>query len=206
MGSLEREAARSPGTAAEPSAIIVLGGDGALGADGPEIGPLTLERLRAGAALHRRTGLPLLVTGGPLSKGATPIAKLMAESLEADFGVAVRWVEAEAPDTRGNAEYSVGLLRSSGIGSAYLVSHGWHLPRAAEAFARLGFPVSLSPIRVSPLPPGRLTDWIPRTDHLAWSWYGIREYAGRLVYRLRDGTAEGRRNVLHTAEDGRKIH
>jgi uncharacterized SAM-binding protein YcdF (DUF218 family) len=193
-GDLEREAARSGCSGAEPGAIIVLGGDGIWGMGGAEVGPLTLERLRAGAALHRRTGLPLLVTGGPLSKKATPIGALMAESLRTDFGVAVRWVETEAPDTRGNASRSAALLRGEGIGSALLVSHGWHLPRAAEAFSRLHFPVLPVPVRVSPPRDGAPTDWIPRADHLAGSWYGIRERMGRLVYRIRDGAAPGCRD------------
>ena len=36
-----------------------------------DVGPLTLQRLRAGAALSRATRLPVLVTGGPLRARAT---------------------------------------------------------------------------------------------------------------------------------------
>ena len=51
-----------------PAAIVVLGGEMAHSSAGPEVGPLTLERLRAAAMLHRQTGLPLPVTGGSLSR------------------------------------------------------------------------------------------------------------------------------------------
>lgn len=172
---------------ATPGAIIVLGGEIARGEAGPEIGPLTLERLRTAAALHRRTGLPLLVTGGPLSAGAPPVATLMAASLAADFGTPARWVEPRARDTRDNAALAAAMLRAEGIGSALVVSHGWHLRRALEAFARAGLPVTAAPVRIGRWPTGIAADWMPRPDHLAQSWLALREWAGLLIYRLRDG-------------------
>ena len=184
--SLEREANGEPPSMPAPMAIIILGAETARGMSGPEVGPLTLERLRRGAALHRHTGLPLLVTGGPLSPGAPPVAALMVHSLENDFRVPVRWVEREAPDTRGNARGSAALLREAGVTAAYLVTHGWHMARAREAFARLGYPVRPAPVRISPPPGTGLATWLPRPDHLAGSWFAIREWAGRAVYALRD--------------------
>jgi hypothetical protein len=37
------------------------------------------------------------------------------------------------------------------------------------------------------MPDGAASDWLPRPDHLARSWFALREWAGLLVYRLRDG-------------------
>ena len=184
---LERMAPAPPAGAAQPGAIIVLGGEMARGAGGPEVGVLTLERLRAAAALHRRTGLPILVTGGPLASDAPPIAELMAISLAEDFRVPVRWVEPRARDTRDNAVLSAALLRADGIGSAYVVSQAWHLPRAQAAFARAVFPVAAAPVRAGRLTGGRWSDWMPLPGNLAQSWYALREWTGLLVYRLRDG-------------------
>lgn len=174
-----------PADAAPPAAIIVLGGDGTR--DGPalDVGPLTLERLRAGAALHRRTGLPLLVTAGRLSPDEPPLAPVMAKSLMQDFGVPVRWVEPRAGNTRENAVLSAEMLRDAGIGSAFLVTHGWHMPRAQAAFARISLATTAEPVRRLPPPAeGGLADWIPRADYLAMSWFALREWAGRLVYTL----------------------
>jgi uncharacterized SAM-binding protein YcdF (DUF218 family) len=176
-----------PGPSLLPQAIIVLSAEGARRRDGYEPGPLTLERLHAGARLARRTGLPLLVTGGPLAAGAPPIAQVMAGVLSAEFGLPVRWIEAAAHDTRENAVLSAAMLRADGIMAAYLVTHAWHMPRSLDAFARTGFPVLPAPVALSPRPDGRVTDWIPRPDHLAQSWFMLREWAGILVYRLRDG-------------------
>jgi uncharacterized SAM-binding protein YcdF (DUF218 family) len=186
--ALERQSRFAlPAGAPPPGAIIVLGGEMASGAGAPEIGPLTLERLRAAAALHRRTGLPLLVTAGPVARGAPPLGEMMARSLREDFRVEVRWVEARARDTRDNAVLSAALLREEGVAAALLVSHAWHLARAEAAFDRIGFPVEAVPVRRERMPDGILTDWLPRPDHLARSWFAIREGAGMLVYRLRDG-------------------
>lgn len=182
------QAATAP--ASPPAAIIILGAEIARGRDGaPDIGPLTLERLRAGARLHRGTGLPILVTGGPQRPGDPSLGRLMARSLSEDFGVSPEWIEEEAADTRQNAEFSAAMLRGSGIASAYLVTHGWHMARAAGAFARQAMPVIAMPLRQAPRPRLDLAALVPRPDHLADSWFALREWAGRLVYRLRDGAA-----------------
>lgn len=174
----------------EPEAIVVLSADVAHARSGLEVGPLTLERMRAGAELHRRTGLPLLVTGGVFIAGdgkPVPIARLMARSYAEEFGIAVRWIEPEARDTAENARFSAALLRADGIGRAFVVSHSWHLPRALAAFVREGFPAAPAPVRLGPVPDGRVSDWIPRPDHAFQSWLCLREWAGIVVYRLRDG-------------------
>ncbi len=169
-----------------PGAIVVLGADAARAAGRTEVGPLTLERLRAGAALHRRTGLPLLVTAGPNAPGEEPLGYAMARSLAEDFGTPARWTEAAARDTRDNAVLGTARLRQDGITAAHLVTHAWHMPRAAAAFARAGLPVVPAPLRPDRLPGGGAGDWLPRADHLAGSWFALREWAGRLVYALRD--------------------
>ena len=53
----------------------------------------------------------------------------------------------------------------------------------------LGLGLVPVPVRIDRVPDGRATDWLPRADHLGDSWFVLREWAGRLVYRLRDGPA-----------------
>jgi uncharacterized SAM-binding protein YcdF (DUF218 family) len=176
--------AATPGTA--PGAIVILSAEVARSEDGVDIGPLTLERVRTGAELARRTGLPVLVTGGYIGVGEPPLAALMADALQRDFGLGVRWVEPRAADTAGNARFSAEMLRADGIAAAYVVTHAWHLPRALEAFSRTGLAAVPAPVRLDRAPEGVASDWIPRADHLAQSWFAIREWLGILVYRLRD--------------------
>jgi uncharacterized SAM-binding protein YcdF (DUF218 family) len=169
-------------------AIVVLSGDIAHAREGIEPGPLTLERMRAGAALHRMTGLPILVTGGVVSRrSSVPVAELMRAAYTTDFGLAVRWVEPMARDTRENAERSAILLRAAGIERVFVVSHAWHLPRALAAFERAGLAPMPAPVRLSPAPDGSFADWVPNPRAALDSWYFLREWAGILVYRLRDG-------------------
>lgn len=184
--SLERMLPEVP--PGEAGAIVVLSGDIAHTRDGTELGPLTLERMRAGAVLHRRTGLPLLVTGGVLSRRhGMAVAELMRAAYEEEFRIAVRWVEPRARDTRDNAELSAALLREAGLGRVFVVSHAWHLPRALEAFARAGLVAVPAPVRLGPGPDGSFSDWVPSPRAMLESWYYLREWAGILVYRLRDG-------------------
>ena len=51
LASLEETSPAGVGGA--PEAIIILGAEANNGQDGPDVGPLTLERLRRGAALQR---------------------------------------------------------------------------------------------------------------------------------------------------------
>ncbi|MDO9498818.1 YdcF family protein [Falsiroseomonas sp.] len=185
--SLNPEAADRTGEM--PGAIIILGGDVAQGRQGAEVGLLTLERLRAGAALHRANNLPILVTGGVLSANQPPLAQLMAHSLEADFGVTPRWVEARATDTRENAGFAAALLKADGVSAAWLVTQGWHMPRAQGSFARLDFRVLPAPVRHSPAPRLAPAALLPRADHLTDSWFALHEWAGRAFYAVRDGWA-----------------
>ena len=184
--SLESEIAHQPAPAVPPGAIIVLGAEIQFGHHGGEIGPMTLERLRHGAALHRLTGLPLLVTGGVLAPGTPALAVLMARSLAEDFGAPPRWVEPRAVNTRENAAFSVALLRAEGIGSAHLVSHGWHLPRAMALFTGQGLVTLPAPLRPPQVPGHAPSDFLPRADRLGESWFALREWAGRLVDALQD--------------------
>lgn len=194
LASLEREARDAGPTPPGLGAIIILAGDVAHGrATEPAsltIGRLTLERLRDGAALHRATGLPILVTGGPIGPGQTPLGELMARSLRDDFQLPVRWVEVQARDTADNAARAKAMLHADGVGAAYLVTQAWHMPRARDAFTRLGFVVAAAPVRRNPLPMLDVTSLMPRGTHLADSWFVAHEWVGRLFYALRDGRAQ----------------
>lgn len=176
LASLDGATAAAP--AGAPRAIIVLGAEASNGPDGPDIGPLTLQRLRRAAALQRQTGLPLLVTGGPPGPGAPPLAATMRVALVQEFAVPVRWEEPAARNTGDNLRLSAVMLREADIGTVYLVTHAWHMPRARLEAARAGLRVLPAAVPRPRHPDGRLADWLPRADHLEMSWLSLREWAG----------------------------
>ncbi len=170
-------------------AVVILGAGSQRGLadyDGATVSALALERLRYGARLARNGNLPVLVTDGALA-GRRPGAELMAETL-LDWGVRARWVEGRALTTYDNALYARQLLAADGIDRIALVSHAWHLPRAAAVFRRVGFTVLPAPTLVPAERRFDALDWLPDAAALARSTLALHEYLGGAWYRLRYGS------------------
>ena len=169
-------------------AIVVLGGG--MYPSAPEfgtatVGAATLERLRYAAHLQRRTGKPILVTGGDPARYSTTEGEQMKTALK-DFGASVKWVEGASANTFENARLSRKILKQSGIDSVFLVTHAWHMPRAKMAFQNAGLRVVPAPMafRVSPSRFSML-DWVPSAEGLQDSWHFFHELAGIAWYRLK---------------------
>lgn len=171
-------------------AIVVLGGgrrDWAPEFGDSTVSSATLERIRYGAFLHRRTGIPLAVSGGTVFGDGPPEAVLMARALERDFQVPVRWQESASRNTEQNAARSWRLLSEAGTTRIALISHANHLPRAVPMFQDQGFQVLPAPtaFRSGPPAPRRFLDWLPSAGVFADSRVALHEFLGRLWYRLR---------------------
>ncbi|MBR0567944.1 YdcF family protein [Azoarcus sp. L1K30] len=175
---------------ADAQAVVILGGGRT--SDAPEYGGdtvnrLTLERLRYGARLARRSGLPVLVSGGAPS-GDIPEAILMKSALEEDFGIRVRWVEPSSRDTRENARYSALQLKASGITHIALVTHAAHMKRAQLEFESQGLQVVSAPTAWQGPRDGRnegdALAAIPNPAAAYAGWYAAHEWLGLLAYRL----------------------
>ncbi|MEM7223686.1 MAG: YdcF family protein [Pseudomonadota bacterium] len=170
-------------------AIVVLGGD--IRTRTPEyagdtVGRLTLERLRYGARLQRETGLPLLVTGGPIGQSIISLSEAMRATLEDEFKVPVRWVDDKARSTFENARFAAELLGDEGIERIYLVTHAVHMPRAVEAFSYWGLDVVPAPTVLTIIGEGStIYDFLPSTRALLASRYAIYEGIARYWYRYR---------------------
>ena len=171
-----------------PQAIVILSGDVRRGG-GPTpfvlLGPLSFERVRAGALLARRTGLPILVSGGRFYASDPAYGALMADSLEHDFHVPTRWIEDRSRDTWENAQMSAEILRAQGISSIYLVTHAWHMRRAIVAFAGTGITVTAAPTHFDRLPGLRAEDFVPTPGGWQASYYALHEWIGWAWYSLR---------------------
>ncbi|HYR05106.1 MAG TPA: YdcF family protein [Gallionella sp.] len=170
-------------------AIVILGGGTYFHA--PEYGKQdtvseqTLLRLRYGAKLQRETGKPVLVTGGkPLGNNVSE-AQQMRTSLEQDFQVPVRWTEDTSDNTFENARYSFQTLQKAGIKKIYLVTHAWHMPRAAEVFRRAGFEIVEAPTAFTTRYRIDLLAFLPSAESLRDSKIFLHEVIGLLWYRVK---------------------
>lgn len=148
-------------------------------------GALTMQRLRYGAFLQRRTGLPLLVSGGVPDRNSPPLAQLMADAARTEFGVPVQWLEDRSADTWQNAEYSAALLLPAGKRRVLLVTSAWHLPRASASFRRFGLEVVPAPTGFRAPALDGWTGWLPQWSGLKDSCFALHEWVGALVYALR---------------------
>lgn len=154
---------------------------------------IALARLRYGAHLQRRTGLPILVSGGNGASGIDPgirdraytKADAMAAALREDFGVPVKWIEPLSRDTAENASYSAALLRPAGVKRILLVTDAMHMPRARTVFERAGLEVVSAPTMFFGNRPPGWSDWVPNAEALRRSWYAVYEWLGIGWYRVR---------------------
>ena len=154
---------------------------------------LALARLRYAAHLQRRTGLPVLVSGGTGIKGlrsgapgpAYALADAMAAALHEDFGVPVRWLESRSRDTAENAACSAEMLHKDGVRRILLVTDAMHMPRARLAFERAGLEVVSAPTMFFSDQARSPGAWIPSAEGMRRSWYATYELLGIAWYRLR---------------------
>lgn len=178
-----------PITGKEADAIVILGGGrdiNSLEFGGDTLSRYSLERARYGAWLARRLGKPILVTGGMPGGGSRSEGEIMAEALNREFGVKVRWVENQAENTRENARLSAALLVQDGIHRVYLVTHCWHLRRAMPEFEATGLTVIPAGTGYSLPSPANLLDFLPSARALDQSYSALHEWIGVLWYRIRD--------------------
>lgn len=186
--ALERNLPMTPPDDKPPGAIVILGAEvthtGGV-QPGATIGRATLERLRAGAALQRKTRLPILVSGGVVGDDPPPVAVLMQQSLTRDFQVPVRWTEDRSSDTWQNARDSAAILHGAGIDFIYLVTHSWHERRALMAFAATGITVTAAPTPLDRLPRLIFSNFVPRVSSWGTSYDALHEWIGCAWYALR---------------------
>ncbi|MCD5994743.1 YdcF family protein [Pseudomonas sp. CDFA 602] len=170
----------------QADAIVVLGSGRersapTWGADAPT--GIGLERMRLAARLAKASGLPLLTSGG-LHLGEPPSeAFIIAQSLQEDFGVSVRWQEGLSRTTWENATMSAEVLHPLGIKRVVLITQAWHMPRARWSFEQAGFTVIVAPVGFLGVDNARpFGGWLPESRVFTQSGVLLNEAAGLLVY------------------------
>jgi len=169
---------------------VVLGagrerGDPAWGADQPT--GVALERERYAARLAKASGLPVLTSGG-LHYGTPPTeAKLMADSLQEDFGVTVRWQEGRSRTTWENAQFTAELLQPLGLKRVVVVTQAWHMPRSVWSFEAAGLSVVPAPVGFLGTDTANaepLGGWLPTFKSIWRSGQLLNEAVGQAGYTL----------------------
>lgn len=174
------------------AAIVVLGAGRRVGSrdfGSPDLSMLTLERLRYGLWLARRTGLPVAYSGGVAhaSEPGETEASIAMRVAERDFGQRLRWAEAHSRDTNENAQRTVPMLAAAGIRHVVLVTHDFHQQRALAAFrraaARAGQPMALTAAPMGVHPPGRIEfgHYLPSGEGLRLTTIVLHEWLGGLA-------------------------
>jgi uncharacterized SAM-binding protein YcdF (DUF218 family) len=168
-------------------AIVVLSGGTYYYApeyDDHTVGRYTLERVRYAAKMYRATGKPLLAAGGAPAGSRSSEAMQMKAVLEEEFLVPVEWVEEASSNTRENAYKSFAILQKQGIRQIALVTHAWHMPRAAHEFEQAGFEITPAATGYTRRYKTDVFAFIPNAGALLKSSLFFHEVIGMLWYRL----------------------
>ncbi|MBE2898130.1 YdcF family protein [Pasteurellaceae bacterium 20609_3] len=168
--------------------IVVLGGgvrESDLGIHECTIGGMPLERMRFGAQLHKKTGLPLLVTGGSLFDCEAE-ADAMAREYHYYFNIQPKWIENKSHTTTENARLSREVLEKDGIKNPtiVLVTNDWHMQRAKFLFERQGFTVLPGMVNTQMELDSGVINYIPQASALTSSQQALKEWLGYWVLKL----------------------
>ena len=189
MATLENRAGAVLADAQDAQAIVILGSGLNIAAEeygGDTVNERSLVRLRYGATLARRHQLPVLVSGGLPRTAQRTEADVIADILEQEFGVPVRWRETRSRDTADNATMSAQILHTAGIRRIVLVTQAFHMPRALRLFEDAGFDVLPAPTDFKSHGEDTLTpaDWVPQAYALHNSYYALHEWLGIAWFEL----------------------
>lgn len=188
--TLEQHPFLSPGrlNAIEADAIVVLSAsqiDSAPEFGQPVSGHEQLSRVRYGAFVQRRTGLPVLLSGGSVGGlEQRSLAETMAYDLFEGFNIEARWLETRSRTTMENALYSHALLAAQGKKSIVLVTSAYHMMRAKWSFEHAGFKVLAAPTGFADIRPLNYMSFVPEARSLYLSRLALHEWLGYFVYRL----------------------
>ncbi len=153
---------------------------------GDTVGTNSLLRSRYGAFLHRKTGLPILVSGGfVLDKEGKSLAQVMAETLRNDFHAENVWLEDKSHTTAENAVFSKKILAQKQIDTIFLVTQASHMPRSVAVFENTGLKVIPAPTAFKGGKVFKLTGLLPEANTIYKTRLALHELVGILWYKIR---------------------
>lgn len=181
------------GGGAGADVIVVLGGGTTKDVPTPtgwsgQLHDAAGQRLMAAYALHRQTGLPLLVSGGEVFAEYGREAVIMRDIL-VSFGVVPEKVilEDRSLNTTQNARFTAPILRERGWIHPLLVTSAFHMPRSVTEFQRVGISVTPYPVGfyASRRYHGTLLDVVPSGSAMRGTSIALKEYMGLAALAVR---------------------
>ncbi|RUM94979.1 MAG: hypothetical protein DSZ28_00380 [Thiothrix sp.] len=172
------------------------------GSDAMPSGP-ALERAHYSAWLARKTGLPIIVSGGSVTPEEKSEASILSAVLRNQLDVQNVLEEARSKNTEENAKFTKALMREKGFSKPLLVTHYWHMPRVMNWFRYHGIDAYAAPTaRYAKGPTERkIWQWVPQAKSLNYLSIALHEYLGVLHYRYRLFTRRPSVN-RHRSEEG----
>lgn len=153
---------------------------------GKDASPMSsLQLARYAAFLHKKSNIPILVSGGKLRFSNLSEAKTLRRALVDEWKVPVRWLEEEAKDTGESAVNSFKILNPEGIRDILLITHVFHMQRAEVDFTKAGFRVI--PAAVGYMSAREMTfhDLLPTASALASTSMVFNEWLGYAWARIK---------------------
>ena len=169
---------------APDSAIVILGGGSAIYVEEnnkTSLSDTTFNRVRYGAFLHKKTHLPIIVSGGRTSTMEATGANLMATVLRDQFNIPSVILEDRSINTAEESLFLIPILKEHHFKTIYLITHAAHMPRSVYLFEK-------QHIQVIPAPMGYETydhhysilSFIPHLQALSASYTALHEFIGIL--------------------------
>jgi uncharacterized SAM-binding protein YcdF (DUF218 family) len=161
------------------------------GSDAMPSGP-ALERTHYAAWLAKKTGLPIIATGGSVTPEEKSEASILGAVLRDQLGVERVIEETQSKNTEENAKFTKALMREKGFSKPLLVTHYWHMSRVLNWFRYHGINAYTAPTaRYAKGPTERkIWQWVPQASSLNYLSVALHEYLGVLHYRYRLLTRE----------------
>ena len=173
--------------------IVALGGGVIQNVPAPtawsgQLSDVAAQRLLAAVELHRRTGAPVLVSGGEVYAGDGNEAQVSRRVLlslglkDSDI-----LLEDKSLNTIENAVLTAKILQERGLANPVLVTSAFHMPRSVENFRQTG-------VEVTPYPVGyyvpqtmqtRLIEFIPSYAAMRGTALALKEYLGLAVLKVK---------------------
>ena len=177
----------------EGDSIILLGGGSMVDVPMPEgwagqVLDVPAQRIIGAYVLHRRTGWPVVTSGGEVFRGDGREAVVMRDVL-GSLGMAPEKIllEDRSLNTTENAVFSAEILKARGLFRPVLVTSAFHMARSVEEFKQAGVVATPYPVGYY-VPRGSYwnsTSWVPSASALRGTSIALKEYLGLAALKVR---------------------